>query len=67
MKNDVEYCMFECKQKFTAMENVSNVIPFIGVGEFDSALFRKLNLNWDAQLSRDTQIIAQHVSIITFY
>ncbi len=34
------------------MDNMLNVIHFIGVGEFDSALFRNLNLNWDAQLRK---------------
>ncbi len=43
-ENGVEYCMSEFKQKFTTMD-VSNVIPFIGIGEFDSALFPNLNLN----------------------
>ncbi len=49
------------------MDNLSNVIPFIGVGEFDSGLFRYLNLDWGAQLNKGTQVIAEHVSVITVY
>ena len=35
----------KCKQKFTTTMDVPNVIPFIGIGELYSALFRNLNLN----------------------
>ncbi len=47
--------------------DVPNVIPFIGIGELYSALFRNLNLNWDAQFSKGTHVIAEHVSVIHFY